>query len=417
MVRKGSTLCCVAGPAPNLAWLAAVAAGSAFGYSHLFVVFSASLVAVYLQVASARLGIVSGRDLAQLCRDLYPRWLCVLLWISAEAAIMATDIAEVSGSAIALYLLSGYRIPLVAGVCITAFDVLLVLWLKGRSARYLEVGVSLLVGFIAASIISIVGITHPPARDVLWGFVPSGVVFTNTSAALIAVSIVGATVMPHNIYLHSALVQTRASVAGGAVAHADKSTRATLLYSAVDSAVALFIAFIVNAGLLILAASTFHASGNTDVADLDTAYLLLEPILGSSAAPILFGAALLAAGQIATLTGTLAGQVVMEGFMAFRLPQWARRLASRLLAVVPAIAAVAIGGGAALNTLLLISQVVLSFQLPLAVFPLIQFASSAAVMGEYRLGRCGTALGWSIFAVLTLLNVGLLVTTFYEPPA
>lgn len=388
-------------------WVVDIGGGSAFGYVLLFVVALSCMLAMFLQALAVRLGIATGRDLAQACRDAYPKPVVIALWLSAEAAIVATDLAEVIGSAVALKLLFG--LPTVAGVCITVLDVLIVLALQRGPARAVETIVAILVLIIGACFVVELSYARPSAVGVLTGFLPSSVLFTNPDVLLIATGIVGATVMPHNLYLHSSLVQTRAAVA--AALNYDKK-RLALRYAVIDTVIALSGALFVNAAILITAGAAFYTTGNTDIATLEDAHALLEPLLGTRAAPILFGLALLAAGQISTLTGTMAGQIVMEGFLHWRLSPHYRRLLTRLLAILPALITAAVVGDHGLNELLIVSQVVLSFQLPFAVIPLVAITSSSVKMGDMSLNTCMRVTGWLIAAAITVLNLWLIVKTF-----
>jgi len=384
-------------------WATDLAGGSAFGYSLLFVVLLSSLIAVFLQALSLRLGMVTGRDLAQACRDSMPRPLVVALWVIAEVAIAATDIAEVIGSAVALKLLVG--LPLVWGVLITAADVLVVLALQNRRFRVVEAVVLLLILLITACFIAELAFSRPDSAAVMHHlFVPPSDLLANPDMLYLAVGILGATVMPHNLYLHSAVAQTRAFEADG-----HRGTRRALRYATCDSTVALSLALFVNAAILILAADAFHRTGNTDVAELETAYALLAPVLGAGAASVLFGVALLAAGQNSTLTGTLAGQVVMEGFLQWRLRPVLRRVITRCMAIVPAVIVATVGGDAAVNRLLVGTQVLLSVALPFAVVPVVIFTSDAAKMGPFVNAWYTKALGWAISLFIIALNGWLLV--------
>jgi manganese transport protein len=330
-------------------WSTDIAGGSKFGYELLFVILLSSLIAMFLQILALKVGLATGRDLAQVCRDSYPYPVVVGLWIVSEIAIIATDIAEVLGSAIALQLLFG--LPLMAGVCVTAMDVLILLVLNGNRFRVIEIVVSLLVLLIAVCFAITLGMSKPEAIPVLMGFLPSEKLFANKEMLYIAVGIIGATVMPHNLFLHSSIIMTRHS------GHDEENVRKAIKFGSIDSTCSLFIAFFVNASILMVSAAAFHAHGYNDVATLSDAYTLLDPILNSRAASLLFGIALLASGQNSTLTGTLTGQIVMEGFMTWKLPPAMRRLGTRLLAILPSVLAVAIGGEQSANDLLVLSQV------------------------------------------------------------
>ncbi len=377
-------------------WATDLAGGSQFGYHLIWVILLSNLMAIVLQTLSARLGIVTGRDLAQACRDHYPAPVVWVNWIICEIAIAACDLAEVLGSAIGLNLLFG--IPIIWGVVITAFDVLLFLLLQSRGIRKLEAFILVLVGTIGVCFLVEMIISHPVISQVATGFVPSRL---TGDALYIAIGIIGATVMPHNLYLHSALVQSRA------FENTTEGRREANKFNLLDSVVALNGAFFVNAAILVLAAAAFHYSGHTEVASLQNAHALLEPLLGSTLAPILFAVALLAAGQSSTVTGTLAGQIVMEGFVHIQIRPWLRRLLTRLLAVGPAVAVILVQGERAVDVLLILSQVILSLQLSFAVVPLIHFTSSRFRMGEFANPWWVRILAWAIAAVLVYLNLQL----------
>mmetsp|Transcript_16 Transcript_16/g.18 ORF Transcript_16/g.18 Transcript_16/m.18 type:complete len:461 (+) Transcript_16:1-1383(+) len=354
-------------------WSTSIAGGSAYGYSLLFVVLTSSLISMFLQCLAVRQGLATERDLAQACRDTYPRWLVLVIWIMMEVAIVATDLAEVIGSAVALKLLFG--LPLIYGVVITALDVIIILFTNGKSFRLLEGIVASLVVLITVCFSVQIGFSKPNGIQVFSGFLPSAPIFANKDELLIAVGIIGATVMPHNLFLHSSLVLTRD------INRDDiDAVKQAMKYFTVDSNISLSIALFVNAAILIVAASTFHVNGYEQVATLEEAHSLLTPILGSFAS-VLFAVALLAAGQNSTLTGTLAGQIVMEGFMRMKIRPVFRRMATRLLAILPAVLVLAIFGEELANQLLIISQVVLSVALPFAVFPLCHISSDPKKMG------------------------------------
>jgi len=381
-------------------WATAIAGGSAFGYTLLSVVMLANLMAIVLQSLSARLGIASGRDLAQACRDHYSPAAARMLWVLAELAICATDLAEVIGTAIALNLLFG--IPLTAGVIITVADVLLILMLQARGFRYMESLIVSLMLIIGGCFAAEIALSNPAWAEVAAGFVPSPEIVTNPVMLFIAIGILGATVMPHNLYLHSALVQTRdfeTSVDG---------QREAIRFATIDSTIALLIALCINAAILILAASTFHAHGHTGIAEIQDAHRMLAPLLGTGAASVLFAIALLASGQNSTITGTLAGQIVMEGFLDLRLPPWLRRMITRLVAVVPAMLVTIYYGSSGTAQLLVLSQVILSLQLPFAVIPLVKFTSDRAKMGEHVSPRWLTRTAWTMAGLIILLNVKLI---------
>ena len=382
-------------------WATALAGGSAFGYTLLSVILLSNLMAILLQALAAKLGIVTGRDLAQACREHYGRPVTIALWIACELAIVACDLAEVIGTAIALQLLFG--IPLVWGVCLTGLDVLLVLLLQQRGFRKLEAFVIALLIVIALCFAVELALSQPAIGTVLRGFVPTAQVVTNPAMLYIAIGILGATVMPHNLYLHSSIVQTRA------FDRDDAGKRDAIYYATLDSTIALSLALFINAAILILAASTFHVAGRTAVAEIGDAYHLLAPMLGVGAASTLFAIALLASGQNSTVTATLAGQIVMEGFVDIRLPAWQRRLITRLLAIVPAVTVAAIYGEGGTARLLMMSQVVLSMQLPFAVIPLVSFTSSRAKMGRFVNPAWLKGAAWIVAAVILTLNVKLLL--------
>ena len=380
-------------------WATSLAGGAKFGYTLLFVALLSNIMAILLQSLSARLAIASGRDLAQACRDAYPRWVSVPLWLFAEAAIIATDLAEVIGTAIGLNLVFG--IPLEIGIFLTAADVFLILWLQNRGFRYVEAFVIALLGVIAASFVVQIAMADPDWNAVIRGFAPSVEIVKNPEMLYIALGIIGATVMPHNLYLHSGIVQTRA----WGQAASDK--REALRWATWDSTVALMLALAVNASILILAAATFHSSGNTEIVEIDQAHALLSPLLGG-VAPVLFGVALLACGLNATVTATMAGQIVMEGFIAFRVSPAVRRLITRSLAIAPAVAVILLWGPEETGQLLILSQVVLSFQLPFAIVPLVMFTASRAKMGDLVAPRWLTAVCALIAVVIIALNLNLL---------
>ena len=378
-------------------WATDLAGGSQFGYLLLSVVLFSNVLAMLLQYLALKLGIVTGQDLAQACRARYSRPVNFLLWVFCEVAIVACDLAEVIGSAIALNLLFG--LPLVVGVILTAADVLVVLALQNRGFRYLEALVGGLIALIAACFAYEVVVSHPDWTGVVGGLLPRPAVVVNRQALYLALGILGATVMPHNLYLHSSIVQTRD------FARDDAGRAEAIRYAAVDSNVALGFAFFINAAILILSAATFHRRGMHGVAEIQDAYRLLSPTLGASLASGLFALALLASGQNSTLTGTLAGQIVMEGFLHLRLRPWVRRLITRGLAVVPAACVAAIGGESATGRLMIFSQVVLSVQLSFAVIPLVVFTSDRELMGRFVNGPGMKTAAWAVAAVIAVLNV------------
>lgn len=381
-------------------WATDIAGGSAFGYTLLSVILLSNLMAMVLQALSARLGIAAGLDLAQACRAHYSRPVAIALWALAEVAIVACDLAEVLGTAIALKLLFG--LPLVWGVLVTALDVFLILALQRYGFRKIEAFIVALLLIIAGCFAFELFHARPDVGGVLTGLVPTPGIVTDPSKLYLAIGILGATVMPHNLYLHSSIVQTRA------FAYDDAGKTEAVRLATIDSTLALGLAFFINAAILILAAAVFHASGRTGVADIDEAYRLLAPTMGVGAASIVFGVALLASGQNSTVTGTLAGQIVMEGFLDIRLPVWLRRLVTRLLAIVPAVLVVGSMGDGGATRLLVLSQVILSLQLPFAVIPLVAFTGRAAIMGRFASPAWLRALAWIIATVIVVLNLTLL---------
>jgi manganese transport protein len=384
-------------------WATDIGGGSKFGYALLSVVLISSLIAMFLQALSAKLGIATGRDLAQACRDHYSRRTAIFLWIVCELAIAACDLAEVLGSAVALKLLFG--VPLLLGVILTAFDVLLVLALQGRGFRLVEAFVVVLIGTIGICFAYEIFFARPLWMEAAHGFIPRLEILRNKEMLYIAIGIIGATVMPHNLYLHSSIVQTRA------FGRDDAGRREAIQYSVIDSTVALGFALFINAAILALGAAAFHTRGLNEVADIAEAYKLLSPVLGVSLASTLFALALLASGQNSTLTGTLAGQIVMEGFLQIRLKPWIRRLVTRAIAILPAILVIGIAGEGKLTSLLILSQVVLSFQLPFAVIPLVQFTSERAKMGVFANSRFSSVVAWLVTAVILFFNAELLWLT------
>jgi manganese transport protein len=381
-------------------WATDIGGGSKFGYTLLSVVLISNLLAMFLQALSAKLGIVTGRDLAQACRDHYSRRVSIFLWVACELAIAACDLAEVLGSAVALNLL--FHIPLLLGVLLTAFDVLIVLALQGRGFRLIEAFVITLIASIGLCFAYEIFFAHPIWREAARGFIPRAEILRNKEMLYIAIGILGATVMPHNLYLHSSIVQTRA------FGQKKSEKREALRYAVLDSTVALFFALFINAAILVLGAAAFHTRGLSEVADIAQAYKLLSPVLGAGLASTLFACALLASGQNSTLTGTLAGQIVMEGFLDIRLKPWLRRLITRGIAIIPAILVIAIAGEGKLTALLILSQVVLSFQLPFAVIPLVQFTNERAKMGDFVNSRATTVIAWCVAAAILFFNGELL---------
>ncbi|MEN3365920.1 MAG: manganese transport protein [Burkholderiales bacterium] len=383
-------------------WATGLAGGSAFGYSLLWVVMLSNLMAIVLQILSARLGIVTGMDLAQACRQNSSRRSCLMQWGFCEIAICATDMAEVIGTAIALNLLFG--IPLIWGVSLTVLDVLLVLWLQQRGFRYLEAVVMALLFVIFICFAVNLTLAQPQWADVAAGFIPSKQTVTDPKMLYLAIGIIGATVMPHNLYLHSSTVQTRRFDL------TDSGKRNALKFASFDIVSALIFALMVNASILITAASAFHLNGHREVVEIQQAYHLLTPLMGSGIASLLFGLALLASGQSSTLTATLAGQIVMEGYLRLNLPAWMRRLLTRSIAIVPALFVTAVYGESGIAKLLIFSQVVLSLQLPFAVIPLIRYTSDRTQMGRFVNPRWVTGLAWLVAAIIVALNVAMVVS-------
>lgn len=386
-------------------WATDLAAGSRYGYTLLFVIMASNLMAILLQSLAIKLGVASERDLAQACRESYSRPVTIGLWIFAEIAIGACDLAEVIGSAIALQLLFG--LPLIIGVLLTSADVLLILLLENRGFRYLEALVIVLIGTIALLFGAELILSRPEFEPILKNlFVPSRSMITNPDMLYIAIAILGATVMPHNLYLHSSIVQTRdyPRTVGG--------KREAIRFANIDSASALTMALFVNAAILIVAAAVFHRSGHVEVAEIGDAYELLTPMLGFAGASTMFALALLASGQNSTITGTLAGQVVMEGFIELKLPAWQRRLITRLLAIIPTVIVTVLYGSHGTARLLILSQVVLSMQLSFAVFPLVMFTSDRKRMGEFVNKPWLRVSSWAVAIVIAGLNGWLLVQIF-----
>src|ERR1700732_2538952 len=381
-------------------WATDIQGGSKFGYTLLSVIVMSSLMAMFLQALSAKLGIATGRDLAQACRDHYSRRTSMVLWVLCEIAIAACDLAEVLGSAVALKLLFG--LPLLAGVLITALDVLIVLALQGPVFRLIEAFVVTLIASIAACFAYEIFFAQPLWREAAQGLIPRAEILRNREMLYIAIGILGATVMPHNLYLHSSIVQTRAF--GSSV----RDRREARPYAVFDSTLALGFALFVNAAILVLGAAAFHTRGFQKVAEIAEASKLLSPILGVSAASTLFACALLASGQNSTLTGTLAGQIVMEGFLNIRLKPWVRRLITRGIAITPAVIVIGCAGEGKVTSLIILSQVVLSFQLPFAIIPLIQFTSNRARMGEFANSRLTQVIAWIVAAIILFFNADYL---------
>ncbi len=386
-------------------WATSIAGGSSFGYTLLFVILLSNLMAVLLQGLAAKLGIVTGRDLAQACRDHYSPPVNFVLWVLCEIAIAATDLAEVIGSAIALNLLFG--IPIAWGVGITAVDVLIVLFLQHKGFRLLEAIVIVLIATIGIGFLFEIIRSRPEFGAVMAGFIPTREILANPRMLYIGIGILGATVMPHNLYLHSSVVQTR---------RYDETTegrREAVRYAFADSTIALSLALFINAAILIVAAAAFHTTGRHDVAEIQDAYLLLTPLLGGGASAV-FAIALLASGQNSTLTGTLAGQIVMEGFLNIRIRPWLRRLITRGIAIIPAAIVAILYGESGTAQLLIFSQVILSLQLSFAVVPLVMFTSEKEKMGEFANGPVVKTLAYAVTALIVVLNAWLLMQTFFE---
>src|ERR1700738_731938 len=387
-------------------WATDIQGGAKFGYTLLSVIVMSSVMAMFLQALSAKLGIATGRDLAQACRDHYSRRTSMVLWVLCEVAIAACDLAEVLGSAVALKLLFG--LPLLAGVLITALDVLVVLALQGRGFRLIEAFVVTLIVTIAACFAYEMFFAQPLWREAAQGLIPRAEIFRNREMLYIAIGILGATVMPHNLYLHSSIVQTRAF----GISVGDR--REAFRYAVFDSTLALSFALFVNAAILILGAAAFHTHGLHNVAEISDAYKLLSPVLGVSLASTVFACALLASGQNSTLTGTLAGQIVMEGFLNIRLKPWMRRLITRALAITPAVIVIGFAGEGKVTALIVLSQVILSFQLPFAIIPLIQFTGDRAKMGPLVNSRPTKVVAWVVAMVILFFNGELLWLIFRD---
>src|SRR3981189_3059150 len=384
-------------------WATDLSGGARFGYALLMVVMISNFMAILLQHLCIKLGVATGRDLAQACRDHYSTPTVWFLWILCEIAIAACDLAEVVGSAIALQLLFG--IPLVWGCCITALDVLAVLYLQQKGFRYIEALVITLIATIATCFAAELIFSKPSLVGVMVGFVPGPHIITNQQMLYISIGIIGATVMPHNLYLHSSIVQTRA------YERTDEGRRDAIKWATTDSTIALMLALFINAAILIVAAATFHSSGHSDVAEIGQAFELLSPLLGLGIASTGFAVALLASGLNSTVTAPLAGQIVREGFLHLRLPSWARRLLTRGIAIVPVVIVTALYGERGTGQLLVFSQVVLSMQLPFAVIPLVRFVSDRRKMGHFVISRPVAAAAWIVAGIIVILNVKLLCDT------
>ena len=387
-------------------WATDISGGSIYGYRLLSVILLANFTAIFLQALAAKLGIVTGRDLAQACRDSYSRPVSIFLWLSAEIGIVACDVAEVIGAGIALNLL--FHIPLIIGCALTSLDVLLVLALQGKGFRYVEALVIALIGTMMVIFTLEMIYARPAWFGALAGFVPHAEIIRDPAMLYIALGILGATVMPHNLYLHSSIVQTRRFGSD------TKELKGAIQSSYLDSTVALILALFVNAAILILAAAVFYRSGHHEVGDIQGAYKLLTPLMGVGLATPLFAIALLASGQNSTLTGTLAGQIILEGFTHYQLPAWLRRLISRMLAIVPTLIIVGLYGMAGTGKLLIFSQVVLSAQLSFAVVPLVQFTGDRLKMGQFANGIATKIIGWGLAVIIFGLNTYLVYTTVFS---
>jgi manganese transport protein len=384
-------------------WATGLAAGARYGYALLSVVLISSLMAVLLQHLALKLGVVSGRDLAQACRDHYRRPVALTLWVLCEIAIAATDLAEVIGSAIALNLL--FHIPLFVGVLITSADVLMILYLQHKGFRAIEALVGGLILLIGLCFGYELLVSHPDWLGAAAGLLPTAQVVTHPGMLYLAIGILGATVMPHNLYLHSSIAQTRAFERN------DEGKRMAVRYGTLDSTLSLLGAFFINGAILVLSAAAFHGTAHENLADISDAYKLLGPVLGTTLASIFFGVALLASGQNSTLTGTMAGQIVMEGFLDFRMQPWLRRLITRLVAIVPAAIVAGLSGESGVGALLIFSQVILSLQLSFAVVPLVLFTSDRRKMGRFANAPWLSALAWAVTAIIAVLNAYLVVVT------
>ena len=387
-------------------WATDIAGGSKFGYTLLTVILLSNLMAILLQSLCVRLGVATGRDLAQACRNYFSPKVSFCLWVLCEIAIAACDLAELLGSAIALQLLFG--ISLIWGVCITALDVLVLLFLQHKGFRYTEALVIMLVGTVGICFTAEILFSQPDMGGILWGYLPNGEILLNSEMLYIAIGILGATVMPHNLYLHSSIVQTRDWQP------TNEKRWEAIKFGTIDSTFALSLALFINSAILIVSAATFHFSGNQNVAEIQDAYKLLSPLLGVSAASAIFGIALLASGQSSTLTATLAGQIVMEGFLQFRFPSWLRRLITRLLAIIPALITIIIFGENSISSLIVLSQVILSLQLPFAVIPLVMFTNNRRLMGEFVNPLWLQFLAWLVAIIILVLNTWLLLQIIWQ---
>lgn len=377
-------------------WATDLAGGATYGYTLLSVILISNFMAMLLQFCALKLGIVSGKDLAQACRDYYSPIFSGALWILAECAVIATDLAEVIGSAIGLQLLFG--IPLVWGVCITAADVLLLLLFTDNHMKLVEILVTALIGIIAICFGIIIFLAHPPLSEICKGCVPSLAIIHDPQMLYLAIGILGATVMPHNLYLHSALVKKNASTG-------NTSKKSALFYLTLDSHIALIFAFFINAAILIVSAAVFHTRGMHHVAEIQDAYHLLTPLLGAQVASYVFALALLLSGQNSTFTGTLTGQIILEGFINIRIPSWVRRLIGRCITIVPALIGIIWYGEQCLSHMMIFSQIILSLQLPFAIFPLIQFTSNASIMGNYKNSCFVTCAAYAVGIIIVGMNL------------
>lgn len=386
-------------------WATDIEGGSKFGYTLLSVILISNLFAILLQYLALKLGVATGKDLAQACRDNYSRTTSFVLWIICEIAIAACDLAEVIGSAIALNLLFG--LPLAWGVALTALDVLIILFFQYKGFRFIESVVASLILVIVLAFVFEMIASHPQAIPILSGLIPRPEIVVNKDMLYIAIGILGATVMPHNLYLHSSIVQTRD------YPRTTIGKKMAIKFATIDSTVALMAAFFINAAILIVASATFHTSGHADVADITDAHKLLSPLLGTTLAATVFAIALLASGQNSTLTGTLAGQIVMEGFLHIRLKPWVRRMITRLIAIIPAFIVTIIMGEKGTANLLVFSQVILSMQLSFAVIPLVLFTNSKQKMGLFANSKKMKVIAWAAAIIILGLNVYLLYKTIF----
>jgi manganese transport protein len=388
-------------------WATDISGGAIYNYALLSVILLSNFTAIFLQALAAKLGIVTGRDLAQACHDAYRKPVGIFLWLSAEIGIVACDIAEVIGSGIALNLL--FHIPLIIGCALTALDVLIVLALQGKGFRYIEALVITLIGTMMVIFALEMVYSHPNWHAAIVGFIPQTQIVKDPTMLYIALGILGATVMPHNLYLHSSIIQTRR------YGREENELKGAVKAAYADSTIALMLALFVNAAILILAAAVFYRSGHHEIGDIQGAYKMLSPLLGVAVATPLFAIALLASGQNSTLTGTLAGQVILEGFTRFKIPAWSRRLISRLLAIIPTLIIVGHYGMSGTGQLLIFSQVVLSIQLSFAVIPLVQFTSDRVKMGVFVNGWATKLIGWALAVAIFGLNAYLVYTTVFPP--